>query len=216
MNILTKSLNDAKKVFGISTKIFLLTLLVLIICTCSGPRLMLGTQTFEKQTVSFSYSGPPVWQTHGVMVCPISRTDVQAFRSWHQVNALIWRPYQPTHVLGFCPNLAPMLRRCSLIRSYQYPLIIPSFSNRSRTVWTAQRPSLPTESQPANLPEEVLSLPTKPKPLQGWTPRSTGKTPVIMPTMVRSSGSSSMMNRGSGKSPTTSSTTGVLRKPPLD
>ena len=177
---------------------------------------MLGSQILEKQTVSFSYSGPRVWQTHGVMVCPISRIDVQAFRSWHQVNALIWRPYQPTHVLGFCPNLAPMLRRCSLIRLYQYPLIIPSFSNRSRTVWTAQRPSLPTESQPANLPEEVSSRPTKPKPLQAWTPQSTGKTPVIMPTMVRSSGSSSMMNRGSGKGPTTSKTTGGLRKPPLD
>ena len=177
---------------------------------------MLGSQTFERQTVSFSYSGPHVWQTHGVMVCPISRTDVQAFRSWHQVNALIWRPYQPTHVLGFCPNLAPMLRRCSLIRSYQYPLIIPSFSNRSRTVWTAQRPSLPTESQPASLPEEVLPRPTKPRISPGSTRPSTGRTPVIMPTMGRSSGSSSTMRVGNGNAPTTSSTTGVLRKPPLD
>jgi hypothetical protein len=34
--------------------------------------------------------------------------------------------------------------------------------------------------------------------------------------MGRNSGSSSTMSRGSGKGPTTSSTTGVLRKPPLD
>ena len=196
------------------TKIFLLILLALIICTCSGPKLMLGSQTFERQTVFFSYSGPPVYQTLGVMVCPISRTDVQAFRSWHQVNALTWRPYQPTHVLGFCPNLAPMLRRCSLIRSYQYPLTTLSFLNRSRTEWTVQRPNSHTESQPASLPEEVLPRPTKPRISPGSTRQSTGRTRGITPTMGRNSNSSSTMRVGNGKGQTTSLTTGGLRKPP--
>jgi hypothetical protein len=42
---------------------------------------------------------------------------------------------------------------------------------------------------------------------------SIGRTPVITPTMGRNSNSSYMMSRGSGKGPTTSSTTGGSRKP---
>jgi hypothetical protein len=45
------------------------------------------------------------------------------------------------------------------------------------------------------------------------TPPSIGRTPVITPTMGRNSNSSYMMNRGSGKGRTTSSTTGGSRKP---
>ena len=82
MTTLIKNLSIEKKVFGFITKALLLTLLVLITCTCSGPRLMLGSQTFEKPIANFSYSGQPVLQTIDVTVCPISRIDVQVFRLW--------------------------------------------------------------------------------------------------------------------------------------
>ena len=63
-----------------------------------------------------------------------------------------------------------------------------------------------------------LEQPSRPKPrrYQGLIRQSTGKTPVTTPTMVRSLNSSSTMNRVNGKGRTTSSTTGGLRKPPLD
>ena len=57
MHTLIENLPDAKKAFGFATKVVVLILLALIICTCSGPRLMLGSQTFEKQTDYSSYSG---------------------------------------------------------------------------------------------------------------------------------------------------------------
>ena len=50
----------------------------------------------------------------------------------------------------YYPSLVLMLKPCSQIRWYPYQLIIPSFSNRYRTVWTDQRPSLPTVSQQVN------------------------------------------------------------------
>jgi hypothetical protein len=79
-------------------------------------------------------------------------------------------------------------------------------------VWTGQRPSSPTVSQPVNLPDVNLP-PTKPyRNYRDWTPQSTGRTRGITPTMGRNSNSSSMMNRGSGKNPTTSSTTGGSRR----
>ena len=50
MTILTQSLKGVKKVFGLLIKTSLLILLVLTTCTCSGPRLMLGSQTLGNQT----------------------------------------------------------------------------------------------------------------------------------------------------------------------
>ena len=50
MTTLIKSLITEKKGFGFIIKMNLLTLLVLITCTCSGPRLMLGNQILGNQT----------------------------------------------------------------------------------------------------------------------------------------------------------------------
>jgi hypothetical protein len=91
--------------------------------------------------------------------------------------------------------------------------VVPISSNRSRTVWTVQRPSLPTVSQQVSS-QGGNSLPTKPLRIyKDLTQRSIGRTPVIIPTTVRNSSSSFMMNRASGKGRTTSSTTGGLRRP---
>ena len=57
MTILTQSLKGVKKVFGLLIKTSLLILLVLTTCTCSGPRLTLGSQTLGNQTDYSIYSG---------------------------------------------------------------------------------------------------------------------------------------------------------------
>ena len=213
MITLIKNLLVETKAFGSIIKAWLLTLLVLILCTCSGPRLMLGNQTIGKQTDYSLSFGKLAKQTNAVMGCATLRTGVLGFPSWHQERLLIWQPYQVTLDMVYYPSLGQMLRPCSQIRWYPYRLITPSFSNRYRTVWTDQKPNLPTVSQLLSLPVENLPQ-TKPnRNYRVSTPRSIGRTQVITPTTVKNSNSSYMMNRASGKGLTTSSTTGVLRKP---
>ena len=212
------SLPVGRKVFGFITKAFLLTLVVLITCTCSGLRLTSGHQTLGSQIDYSLFSGKLVRQIHDPMGCVTLRIGGPGFLSWPQERWLTWQPYQVTPGMVYYPSLDLMPRRCSQIRWYPYQLITPSFSSRPRTEWTVQRPSLPTVSQPPNLPD--VPSPPPPMPMKPYrtnsrdlTPPSTGKIPVTTPTMGRNSNSSFMMNRGSGKSPTTSSTTGGLRKP---
>ena len=140
-----------KTVTGSIIRVWILTLLVLTLCTCSGPRLMLGSQTLGSQTDYSIYSGKLAKQTKDVMVCAISRTDVRDFHSWRLGRQLTWPPYQATHGLGYCPNLAPMQRKCSQIKLY--PLVLTSrFSlNQYKTVWTGQRPNLPIVYPPRSL-----------------------------------------------------------------
>jgi len=213
MITLIKNLLVEKKVFGFITKAILLTLLALIICTCSGPKLMLGNQTLGSQIDYSSFSGKLVRQIQDPMGCVTLRTGVPGFLSWHQERWLTWQPYRPTVGMVYYQSPVLMLRPCSQIRWYQYRPIILSFSSQYRTEWTVQRPSLPTVSPQVSSP--VVNLPpTKPRPIsRDWTPQSTGRTPGITPMMGRNSNSSSMMNRGSGNVRTTSSTTGGLRKP---
>ena len=58
-----------RKVFGFITKAFLLTLVVLITCTCSGLRLTSGHQTLENQIDYSLFSGKLVKQIHDPMGC---------------------------------------------------------------------------------------------------------------------------------------------------
>ena len=211
MTTLIMNLPVGRKVFGFITKAFLLTLVVLITCTCSGVKLTLGHQTLENQIDYSLFSGKLVRQIHDPMGCVTLRIGGPGFLSWPQERWLTWQPYQVTVGMVYYPSPVLMQRRCSQIRWYPYQLITPSFSNRPRTEWTVQRPSLPIVSPPPNTPD-VSSPPPPTKPLRiyrDWTPPSTGKIPVTTPTMGRNSNSSFMMNRGSGKNPTTSSTTGA-------
>ena len=211
------SLPVGRKVFGFITKAFLLTLVVLITCTCSGLKLTSGHQTLENQIDYSLFSGKLVRQIHDPMGCVTLRIGGPGFLSWPQERWLTWQPYQVTPGMVYYPSLVLMQRRCSQIRWYPYQLITPSFSSRPRTEWTVQRPSLPTVSQPPSLPDVSSPPPPPMKPYRtnyrDWTPPSIGKTPVITPTTVRNSNSSFMMSRVNGKAPTTSSTTGGSRKP---
>ena len=181
---------------------------------------MLGHQTLENQIDYSLFSGKLVRQIHDPMGCVTLRIGVPGFLSWPQERWLTWQPYQVTPGMVYYPSPVLMQRRCSQIRWYPYQLIIPSFSNRSKTEWTVQKPNLPTVSQPPSTP--VVNLPPRPpkKPYRtnykDLTPPSIGKTPVITPMTVRNSSSSSTMSRGSGSVRTTSSTTGGLRKPRYD
>ena len=213
MITLIKSLLVEKRVFGFITKAILLTLLALIICTCSGLRLTSGSQTSVSQIDYSLFSGKLVRQIHDPMGCVTLRTGVLGFLSWPQERWLTWQPYQVTPGMVYYPSLGLMQRPCSPIRWYPYLSITHSFSNPSRTEWTVPRPSLPTVSQPPSSP--VVNLPpTKPQQIYKGSIRPlTGKTPVITPTMGRNSNSSFMTSPVSGNVRTTSSTTGGLRKP---
>ena len=206
------NLNAEKKAIGSIIKVWLLTLLALTLCTCSGPKLMLGSQTLGKQTDYSSFSGRLAKPTPGLMECVILKTVDQGSLLCPQLSQLTLLQFPRIHGSAYCPNRVPMLRRCSQIRWYQFPSTIPSFSNRSKTVWPAPRPSLPIEY----LPVDSLENPYKINKIRNSSrvsiPLSTGRTRATTPTMGRSLNSSSMMNRVNGRSRTTSSTTGGLRK----
>ena len=141
MIISTKNSTGERKVSGSAIKALTLTLLVLITCTCSGPRLMLATRSSEKPTDYSTYSGKPVKQTKGVMECAILKIEDPDFPLWLRQRLLISPQFHQTHGMAYCPNLGRTLRKCSQIRSYQYPSIIRSFSNPYRMGWIDLRPN---------------------------------------------------------------------------
>jgi hypothetical protein len=81
--------NEETKAIGSIIKVWLLTLLVLTLCTCSGPRLMLGNQTLEKQTDYSLYSGKLVKQTqrcYGMCYLKNRRSGFSFMASGETVN----------------------------------------------------------------------------------------------------------------------------------
>ena len=196
-------------VSGFITRILLLILLVLIICTCSGPKLMLVSQTSEKLTDSSTYSGKLVKQTNVLMECAISKTVDRDFRLWPVEKQLIRLQLVPIHDSAYCPNLGPMPRKCSQIRWFQYRSITRSFLNRYRMVWTVPRPNWHTGYPHQNLQERKSPVQVKgPRSSRDLIPQSIGRTLETTRTMERNLNSSSMTSQGNGKGPITSSTTG--------
>ena len=212
MIILIQSLKDVMKVSGSITKVFLLISLALITCTCSGVKLMLAQPITESQIGFSLYSGKRAKPTSVVMECAISKTDALVFHSWHQGRLLTWQQYHLIHGSAYCPNLGLMLKKCSPIRLYQYPLTTRSSSSQYKTVWTAQKQNLPIEYQRRSLPEENLIKVKHHRRSTVSTPRSTGRTQGTTRMTVKSSSSSYTTNRANGRGQTTSSTTGELRR----
>jgi hypothetical protein len=206
------SSSEGKKAFGSIIRMWLLTLLVLTICTCSGPKLMLGNQILGNQTDYSTYSGKLVKPIIGHMGCATLRIDDLDSHLWRPGSALIWQPYQATLGLEYYQSLDQTRRRCLRTRLYRYQLITPSFSNQFRTVWTAPRQNLRTEYPRQNTPVRSLRTTRRLENSTGLTPRSTGRTPVTTRTTVRNSGYSSTTRAVNGSVRRTSSTTGGLRK----
>ena len=154
--------------FGFITKANLLILLVLIICTFSGQKLMLATQTLEKQTDYSLYFGKHVKQTSGLMECAILKIVDQDSHLWRQEKLLIKQLLVQMHDSEYCPNLDQTPRKCSQIRLYQYQSIIHSFLNQYRTGWTDQRPSSRTEYPLQNSQDGTLLAPTNLRNSMDW------------------------------------------------
>ena len=210
------SSSAGKKAFGSIIRMWLLTLLVLIICTCSGVKSTSASQTFVNQTDYFTYSGKLVRPITDPMVCATLRTGVLGFHLWPRENVLIWQPYQATLDLGYYQSLVLMQRRCLQTRWYRYRLTTPSFSNQFKTEWTGQRQSLRIEYPQQNTRVRNSKQTHSYKRSMGSTLRSTGKTQATTRMTVKSSNSSSTMKAESGNARRTSSTTGGLRKPAYD
>ena len=185
MTILMKSLREGSKVFGSKTMVIAIILLVLTICSCSGPRLMLGQQTIGNQTDYSLSSGKLVKRMYGVTECAILRTDGQVSLSWHQARRLTLLQYPQIQDLAFYQSQDKTLKRCLLIRSSPSQLIIPSSSNQSRTVWTGRRQNSLIGSQPRNLPVRNSTRVLRQRRSRVSTQRSTGRTPGTTRTMVR-------------------------------
>ena len=212
MTILMKSLKGVKKGFGFITKAFPLILLVLIICTCSGPRLILGNQSFESPTDFSLFFGKRVNPILGVMECATLRTVDRDFLSWHPQNWYTRPLYPQIHDMEYYLKLELMRKRCLLTKWYQYQLTIPSFSSRSRTVWTAPRRNSRIESLPRSLPEKNWTRIVRSKTSRGWIQPSIGRIPATTPTMGRSYNSLRTTSQGNGRGRIISSTTGESRK----
>ncbi len=210
------NLLEENKVFGFITKAFLLISLALIICTCSGVKLMSVNQTFAKQTDYFTSFGRHVRPMYDPMDCATLRIDDLAFPLWHQARWLTWQPYQVIPDMAFYRRVDLMRRRCSQIRWYRYQSITRSFSNRFRTEWTAPRQSSRTEYPQRNTPVRSSRQTRPSENSTDLTPRSTGRIPVTTRTTVRNSNYSSTTRAASGNVRRTSSITGGSRKPVYD
>ena len=208
MIILTKSLKDVKKAFVSITKVFLAILLGLIICTCSGQKLMLATRNSEKPIESFSYFGKPVNLIPDPMECAISRIEDRDFLLWPHQNSYTKQQYLVIRGTGYYQRLERMRRKCLQTRWYQYPLTTHSFLNRYRTVWIVPRRNLHIVYPLKSLQGGKLIRMNKSRNLSGSIRRSTGRIQVTTPTMGRNSNSLRTTNRVNGRGQTTYSTTG--------
>ena len=196
--ILTKSLKDVKKDIGSIIEAWLLTLLVLTICSCSGAKLMLVPQITESQIGFSLYSGKHVKPTSDVMVCATSKTDALVFHSWRHQSSCIKQQYLPTHALGYYQNQGLTLKKCLPTKLYPYQSTIRSFSNPYKMVWTDQRRSLPTGYQRQNSQGVNSTKAKRQRNSTVSTRRSTGRTRVTTRMTVRNSNFSPTTNQVSG------------------
>ena len=211
MTTSTRSLLDVKKVIGTIIKVFLLILLVLTTCTCSGLKLMWGTQTLENQTDYSIYSGRLARQIQDATDCATLRIDAQASLSWLHRTPLTRQQYREMQGLVSLVNQELMRRRCSPIRWYPSQSTILSFSNQYRTEWNAPRRSYRIKSRRRDsLVTPLRRQPRISRPVS--IPRSTGRTRATTHMTERNLNSSSTTNQANGRGRTTSSTTGVSRR----
>ena len=128
-------------VTGFIITVCLLTSLVLITCICSGQKSMSELRIIEKQIDSSLYFGKHVKQIIDVMGCAILKTDGLDFLLCPQQNLSTKPQYLVMPDSASFRSLEQMLKRCSQIKLYQYPLTTRFSLNQSKTVWIVQKPS---------------------------------------------------------------------------
>ena len=180
------------------------------ISTSTGQKLMWDHQILDTQIGYFSTFGRLARLMPDPMECATLRIDGLDSVLWPHLSVSTRLQLQRTLGLGSYLRLEQMLKKCLQIRLYQYRPIILSSSNQSRTVWSAPKRSYPTRSLQEDLRETRYDPPDPPKRRYrtDWIRPSIGRTRETTPMMGRSYNSSSMMNRGNGRGPTISSTTG--------
>src|SRR6056300_1737946 len=118
MHILIENLPDAKKDIGFITRIYLLILLVLITCTCSTPKLMLGNQIIEKQIDYSLYSGKLVKQIKGATECVTLKIDGQVLVLCPALKQYIKPQLLQMPGLVYYQSLDRMQKKCLPIKSF--------------------------------------------------------------------------------------------------
>ena len=111
-----KNLKDVNKDIGSIIKVWLLTLLVLTICSCSGARLMLGQQIIGNQIDYSTFSGKLAKQTKDVMVYATSKTGGLVSPLWHHQTQLTKLQLAQTQDSVSYQNQGVMLKKCLLTR----------------------------------------------------------------------------------------------------
>ena len=108
MYTLIKNLQGVKKGIGFVTKVMTLILLALIICTCSGPRLMLGDQNLGKQIDYSLFSGRHVRQIQDATEFVTSKIDGLDLALCHRLKQLTKLPSHQIVDLGYYQRLEQM------------------------------------------------------------------------------------------------------------
>ena len=132
------NLKGERRGTGLAITTYLLILLVLTTCICSGQKSTWGYQTFVNQTDYSIYSGKRARQIHVVTVFATLRIDVPDFHSWHQEKRLTKLRYRVIPGLVYYRNQVLMQRRCSRTKLYPSRSTIRFSLNRFRTVWIDQ------------------------------------------------------------------------------
>ena len=120
MSTLIKNLLNAKKCFGFVTRAVMFILPALIICTCSGPRLMLGDQNLGKQIDYSLFTGKHVRQTRDVTEFVTSKIDGLDLALCHRLKQLTKPRSLQIVGLGYYQKLEQMQKKCLPTKSFLY------------------------------------------------------------------------------------------------
>ena len=151
-----KNLNEEKKGFGFIIMGLLLTLLVLITCTCSGPKLMLGTQSFGNLIGYSTYSGKLVRLTIDVLECATSKIDGLDLALCRHQKLLTKAQSLQIQGTVYYQSLEQMRKKCLQTKLFQYQPTIHSSLNLYKMGWTNQKQNLPIEFQHQNLQKRSI------------------------------------------------------------
>ena len=210
INTLTVNLIIVLMVIGSCATVNRATLQDHTISISTGQKLMWDHQILDRQIGYFSTFGKLARLIPDPMECATLRIGDLDLVLWPHLSASTRLQLQKTLGLAYYLKLELMLKRCLQTRWYQYPPIILSSSNQSRTVWNAPKRNYPIRYPQGDLREIRYDPPEPPKrkSRMDWIQPSIGRTRGTTPMMGRNYNSLSTMNRVNGRGPTTSSTTG--------
>ena len=183
ISILTKSLIAVMMVTGLCVTAQKPTLQDRTICILIGQKLMWVHPTLDKQTKYSFIFGKHAKQIPDVMECATSKTDGLVFPSWQVQKQLTLQRLLKIQDLVCCQKQGQMLKKCLLIRLYQYPQITRSFLSQYKMGWKDQKQKSLIKYHQESLQGIHLKAQTQKrlKLGKGLTLLLTGKTPGTTP-----------------------------------